>query len=407
MPNTATRPAANSIASGTPSNLRHISATNGASRSVRTKSLPLATTRDKELRSRIPSHGIRRLLQFGRRKIRGIDAVAMLTLYSQQFMTCGQEMDFSGSLKELLGDRRGCLNHMLAIIEDDEELSRTDEIDEFQACIVRFQRKPHRRCDGPNDKIRISNASQVDEIDCSAKLRGEGVAGSHGNGGLPDAAWAKKGDESLLANALLHFAKNEVTPNHSAGARRQATLVMTVRTIGFTIFRSNHRSDKRIAPALDVRDVPVSEFAVPKRFSDRGNVDAEAPFIDHHIRPDVINELFLCHDLAGTLSKIDQNVERPAAKGKDDTIALKDPLAARKLERAKLQLSVNAIACHGFQRGFLFSQYPPDRDETEVRALWSILACCGSRVQLHHQGSPGDWPTSLSQTIPTLPSREL
>jgi hypothetical protein len=136
-------------------------------------------------------------------------------------------------------------------------------------------------------------------------------------------------------------------------------------------------------------------------------VDAEAPFIDHHIRPDVINELFLCHDLAGTLSKIDQNVERPAAKGKDDTIALKDPLTARKLERAKLQLSVNAIACHGFQRGFLFSQYPPDRDETEVRALWSILACCGSRVQLHHQGSPGDWPTSLSQTIPTLPSREL
>ena len=77
---------------------------------------------------------------------------------------------------------------------------------------------------------------------------------------------------------------------------------------------SNHRPDERIAPALDVRDVPVSEFAVPKRLSDRCNVYAEASLFDHDVRPDVINQLFLCDDLAGTLSKIDQNIERPAAE---------------------------------------------------------------------------------------------
>jgi hypothetical protein len=40
--------------------------------------------------------------------------------------------------KELLGERRGCLYHMLTVIEDDEELSRTNEIEELQACIVRL-----------------------------------------------------------------------------------------------------------------------------------------------------------------------------------------------------------------------------------------------------------------------------
>src|ERR1700722_7101381 len=255
----------------------------------------------------------------------------MFALYFQQFPTCGEKMDLSSCLKELLGDRRGCLYHMFAVIEDDEELSRTNEIGELQACFIRFQRKSHGRCDGLNDKIRISNASQVDKIDRSPKPRGQGKAGSHSNGGLPDAAWAKKGDEPLLANALLHFAKNEVTPDHPAGARRQATLVMTVWTIDLAVAEPNHRADKRIAPALDVRDVPVSEFAVPKRFSDRGNVDAEVSFLDDYIRPSVINELFLCCDLARTLDEIYQNIERAPTNGKHEPVAPKGSLAAQKL----------------------------------------------------------------------------
>jgi hypothetical protein len=82
-------------------------------------------------------------------------------------------------------------------------------------------------------------------------------------------------------------------------------------------------------------------------------MDAEASLLDHNVRPDVINELFLCDDFAGTLGKIDQDIERPAAEGKHDTVALKDSLATRKLKRAELQFSVKVIARHGFQRRFL------------------------------------------------------
>src|SRR6202041_1338133 len=120
------------------------------------------------------------------------------------------------------------LYHMLAIIEDDKKLSRANEIDEFQARFVRFQRKSHGRPDRPNDKVRIGKASEVGEIDCSAELRGKGVAGSYRNGGLPDAARSKQGDEPVFAKTLLNVAKDEVTPDRPAGTRGHDALVLTI-----------------------------------------------------------------------------------------------------------------------------------------------------------------------------------
>jgi hypothetical protein len=64
----------------------------------------------------------------------------------------------------------------------------------------------------------------------------------------------------------------------------------------------------------------------------------------------VINEFLLCDHLAGALGKIDQNIERPAAEGKHFTIAPKDPLADRKLKRAKLEIFTKTVS-HGFQLG--------------------------------------------------------
>ena len=83
----------------------------------------------------------------------------------------------------------------------------------------------------------------------------------------------------------------------------------------------DHGADKRIAPALDVRDVPVSEFAVPKRLSDRRHVNAETSLLDDCIRPGVIDEFLFSYDLAGTRDEKDQKIERPAAQGKGFTIA--------------------------------------------------------------------------------------
>jgi hypothetical protein len=69
---------------------------------------------------------------------------------------------------------------------------------------------------------------------------------------------------------------------------------------------------------------------------------------------------------------------------------------------------VNVIARHGFQRGFLVSRNTHTIEtQPKFRAPWSILDCCCSRVQLHHQSwAAGDGcPKSLSPARPTLPSR--
>ena len=57
----------------------------------------------------------------------------MLALYFQQFATRGQKIDLLGFLVELLGKQRDRLDHVLTAIENDKKLSRTNEVDQFQA----------------------------------------------------------------------------------------------------------------------------------------------------------------------------------------------------------------------------------------------------------------------------------
>jgi hypothetical protein len=85
-------------------------------------------------------------------------------------------------------------------------------------------------------------------------------------------------------------------------------------------------------------------------------MDAQTSLLYGDARPDVIHKLLLWDDFAGALRQIYKNVERPAAEGKLQAIASKHPFSARKLERAKPQASINAIARHGCQR--LQSTFP-------------------------------------------------
>src|ERR1700739_1936499 len=105
----------------------------------------------------------------------------------------------------------------------------------------------------------MGKTSQVDEVDSSVEVLREGVADSHGNGGLPDAARAKQSDKPLLAKPSLNFAENGVAPDHPTGAGGQDTLVVAVQAIGLGVVEAGYRADKRIASALDSRDIAVAK----------------------------------------------------------------------------------------------------------------------------------------------------
>src|SRR6476619_8236619 len=121
----------------------------------------------------------------------------MLALYFQQFVTRGQKIDLLRFLVELLGKQCDRLDHMRTAIENDKKPSRTNEVDQLQAGIFRFECKSQGCRDSPRNMPRIGKAFQVYEIDFPAKLLGSGAANSQSNGRLANAARAEQCHEPL------------------------------------------------------------------------------------------------------------------------------------------------------------------------------------------------------------------
>src|SRR5216683_733100 len=96
----------------------------------------------------------------------------MLAFYFQQFAARGQKIDLLRFLVQLLGNQSDRLDHVLAAIENDKKLARTNDVDQLQAGIFRFECKSQGCRDGPRNMPRIGKAFQVDKMDVPAKLLG-------------------------------------------------------------------------------------------------------------------------------------------------------------------------------------------------------------------------------------------
>src|SRR5882724_7200083 len=138
----------------------------------------------------------------------------MLALYFQQFSTRGQNMDLFRLPVELLGKRGDRLDHMLTAIENDKKLSRTNEVDQLQAGVFRFECKSQGCRDSPRNMARIGKAFEVNKVDFAAKLLGNGAADSQGNGRLADAAGAEQCYEPLRSKLVANLADDRFAANH-------------------------------------------------------------------------------------------------------------------------------------------------------------------------------------------------
>src|SRR6202140_1358460 len=199
----------------------------------------------------------------------------MLTLYFQQFSTRGQNMDLFRLLVELLGKRGDRLDPMLTTIENDKKLSRTNEGDQLQAGIFRFDCKSKGSRDSPRNMPRIGKAFQVNKMDFPAKFLGHGAANSQDNGRLANAAGAEQCYEPLISKLVANLADDRFAPNHHDRSHGESALVpeLIVPTLR-TACERDDGADERVAPCLDVCDVSVAKLAVTKRLADRGDVDS-------------------------------------------------------------------------------------------------------------------------------------
>src|SRR5258707_8503241 len=176
----------------------------------------------------------------------------MLTLYFQQFSTRGQNMDLFRLPVELLGKRGDRFHHVLTAIENDKKLSQTNEVDQLQAGIFRFECKSQGCRDSPRNMPRIGKAFQVNKMDFPAKLLGNGAANSQGNGRLANAAGAEQCYEPLISKLVANLADDRFAPNHHDRSHGEPALVPEP---GVPAFRAaSDRDDggnERVAPSLD------------------------------------------------------------------------------------------------------------------------------------------------------------
>src|SRR5882724_1050625 len=141
--------------------------------------------------------------------------------------------------------------------------------------------------------IRIGDASEVNEKDISAEFFGNGVACGDGDSRLADATGAKQSDEAFGSQPVLDLAEHLLPPDHPARPRGQRAMVSPRGGVGRTVADPGDSPDERVAPSLNVRDVPVAEFAVSERLADGRHVYPQAPLFDCHIGPDVIKQFLL------------------------------------------------------------------------------------------------------------------
>src|SRR6202162_6061950 len=185
----------------------------------------------------------------------------MLALHFQQFATRGQKMDLLRFLVQLLGNQGDRLDHVLTAIENDKKLLRTNEVDQFQAGISRFECKSQGCRDSPRNMARIGKAFQVNKMDFPAKLLGSGATNSQGNGRLANAARAEQCYEPLISKLVADLADDRFAPNHHERSDAEPALVAEIIVPSLrTACERDDRADERVAPPLDVCDVGVAKL---------------------------------------------------------------------------------------------------------------------------------------------------
>jgi hypothetical protein len=194
---------------------------------------------------------------------------------------------------------------------------------------------------------RIGKAFQVNKMDFTGELLGNGAGNGQGDGRLANATGAEQCYEPLVSKLVANLGDDRFAPNHRDRSHGEPALVPELGVPAFrTTSEGDNGADERIAPSLDVCDVSIAKLAVTKHLADSGHVDSKAPFLNGYVRPDVIHQLLLRNNFTWAVGKIGQNIQRPIPERKHSTIAPQRPLANRKFERAEPQLPMNYGAGH-------------------------------------------------------------
>src|ERR1700741_1314789 len=177
----------------------------------------------------------------------------MLALDLQQFAARGQNMDLRRLLVELLGKQGDRVDHMLAAVENDKKLSRTNELDQLQGGVFRFECKSQGCRDRSRNMARIGKTLQINKIDSPVKLLDSGTTNSQGDRRLANSAGAEQCYEALVPKLGADVVGHRLTANHDMRSHGEpASVQYSIVPALRTGCERDDGADERVTPSLAV-----------------------------------------------------------------------------------------------------------------------------------------------------------
>ena len=249
---------------------------------------------------------------------------------------CCEDLKFGQFSNEAFGQRRQRIQQMFAAVENQEQAPAAQGGQQTGQGILRTDRQSERRCNGARCKLGIPECAEIDKENLPGQSIKLPVAHGDGDRRLADATRADNGYETMQRKFGCNLFDRFDPSDHFGGRsrqrpnRRHAAARWCRRSFG-----TGEGRGKTITAPRDVHDISRAGGTTAKDLAQGGDVEAEAPFIDIHVGPDLFDQVPFVHDLAGMLGKEDQYVECTPTDMKRSSIFLQQPGLWRQPEWTK------------------------------------------------------------------------
>ena len=272
------------------------------------------------------------------------------TRHMQRLPTGGEQPDSRGAFEDGLRERRDGVDHMLTIVEQDDEVAGPQRLDDAGERILDQRRCGQGGGDRGGHQVGVGDRGEVDETDVLVSDRAAMGDGQR-HAGLADAAGSDDRDQACGGELSLQQVDDAVAADQ-AGQRIRHALAEAVagllrpavgravrgalhgigpararRSVGRLKRLFGHGGDEAVAAAGHVDDETLAVAIVAERPPQAGQMDPQIDVLDMGVGPGGGGQLVLGDQFAAPFSERQQDQEGAATE--PDRFAVIEQQAAR------------------------------------------------------------------------------
>jgi len=248
--------------------------------------------------------------------------VNRLALGPERFAACGDHAYCRIGTQQRIGQARRCVDHMLAIVEHNHDLLRTERVRRgLRRCRARNEFKPECGGDGDRDEVRIGQRRQLGGPDPIGERRQLLSCDLEAKPRLADASGAGQGDQAVGGAKAQDLGQLGVTADQFGNLLRQVRGRAGWHGRRFSHFRGRLGIRRRRGGAdlsgelVSASSGRADQVAVRREhLAQCRDVDLQIILFDDPAGPNALHQRILADDSAARLDQCHQHVERARSK---------------------------------------------------------------------------------------------